>query len=331
MLLLEQALSQRQVALELGLSQSAVSRVSRRYQDTNSFDRRPGSGTARCTCPRDDQFLVLKSRRDRRLNSVQLQQELAQVRDVHVSALTVRRRLKEVGIVPKRAATGPKLTAEHREKRLRFAREHLDWTPEQWDSVLFTDESRMCLFANDRRTRVYRRSGERFAQCCITETVSFGGGSCMMWGGISYQAKTELVFIPYGRNGGLTSERYVENILTDHVVPFAPLIGENFVLMQDNARPHTGRCVREFLEEVNIQTMDWPAISPDMNPIEHLWDQLKRRVRARKPAPQTVAELKIALEEEWEAIPQANVQNLIRSMRNRLEAVIRARGGNTKY
>ena len=73
--------------------------------------------------------------------------------------------------------------------------------------------------------------------------------------------------------------------------------------MHDNARPHTGRCVREFLKEVNIQTLEWPALSPDMNPIEYLWDQLKRRVCARVPAPQTVAELKMALEEEWEAIP----------------------------
>ncbi|KAI5695706.1 hypothetical protein M8J75_002280 [Diaphorina citri] len=153
----------------------------------------------------------------------------------------------------------------------------------------------------------------------------------MIWGGISYQAKTELVFIPCGVHGGLTSERYVEEVVTDHVLPFVPLIGENFVLMHDNARPHTGRCVREFLEEVNIPTLDWPAVSPDMNPIEHLWDQFKRRVRARVPAPQTVAELKMALEEEWEAIPQTSVQTLIRSMRNRLEAVIRARGGNTKY
>ena len=77
--------------------------------------------------------------------------------------------------------------------------------------------------------------------------------------------------------------------------------------------------------------MDWPALSPDMNPIEHLWDELKRRVRARNPVPSSVGELKTALLEEWAGIPQENVKKLIRSMKNRLQDVIRARGGNTKY
>lgn len=85
-----------------------------------------------------------------------------------------------------------------------------------------------------------------------------------------------------------------------------------------------------FLNEVGMSTMDWPALSPDLNPIEHLWDQLKRRVRARDPAPSTLGEFKTALLEEWNNISQEDVKKLIRSMKNRLRAVIRARGGNTE-
>lgn len=330
--LLEQGLSQRVVAAQLGLSQSAVSRVYRRFRETGAFDRRPRTSRHRCTSERDDRFIVSTSLRNRHLTSVDVQQQLRRVRGVAVSEWTVRRRLKAANLTPKRAATGPKLTATHRQARLQFAREHVNWTIAQWQSVLFTDESRMCLHGNDRRGRVYRRPGERFAQCCFAETVAYGGGSCMMWAGISLEGKTELVFVPGGgRGGGLTADRYINDILLEHVVPYEGFVGEDFVLMHDNARCHTARITQQFLEEVEMRTMDWPALSPDLNPIEHLWDQLKRRVRARNSAPSTVEELKTALLEEWDNIPQEDVKKLIRSMKNRLKAVIKARGGNTKY
>lgn len=330
--LLEAGHSQRQVARELNISQSAVSRVYRRFQETGAFTRRQQTNRRRCTSERDDRFIVSFSLRNRHLTGVDVQQELRRVRGVTVSVWTVRRRLKKANLTPKRPARGPKLTPVHRQVRLQFARDHLNWTVEQWSSILFTDESKMCLHGSDRRGRVYRRPGERFAQCCFSETVSYGGGSVMMWAGISIEGKTNLVFVPGGgRRGGLTAERYVEGILIDHVIPYAGFIGDDFVLMHDNARCHTANTTRRFLEEVGIETMAWPALSPDLNPIEHLWDELKRTVRVRDQTPTNIDELKTALEEEWEAIPQEHIKKLIRSMRNRMQAVIMARGGNTKY
>ncbi|CAG9112085.1 unnamed protein product [Plutella xylostella] len=311
--LLQQGLSQRAVAAQLHLSQSAVSRVYRRFQETGAFNRRPRTGRHRCTSERDDRFIVSTSLRNRHLTGVDVQQELRRVRQVAVSEWTVRRRLKEANLTPKRPASGPKLTAGHRQARLQFAREHLDWSIAQWRSVLFTDECRVCLHGSDRRGRVYRRPGERFAQCCFAETVAYGGGSCMMWAGISLEGKTALVFVPGGgRGGGLTADRYITDILLGHVVPYAEFVGEDFVLMHDNARCHTARVSRQFLREKELRTMDWPALSPDLNPIEHLWDELKRRVRARNPVPASVDELKTALLEEWDGIPQETVKKLIR-------------------
>lgn len=331
--LLQQGISQREVARRLNLSQSAVSRVYRRFQETGSYSRRPDTSRRRLTSERDDRFIVSTSLRNRHLTGVSVQQQLREVRGVSVSQWTVRRRLREANLIPRRPARGPKLTTAHRQARLEFAREHINWSAEQWRSVLFTDECRVCLHGSDRRARVYRRPGERFAQCCFAETVSFGGGSCMMWAGISLEGKTELVFIPGGgRGGGLTAARYVEDILLDHVLPYEGYTEDGFLLMHDNARCHTARITRQFMDEVGIQTMDWPALSPDLNPIEHLWDELKRKVRARNPAPASIGELKTALEEEWERLPQKLVKKkLIRSMKNRLRSVIQARGGNTKY
>lgn len=150
----------------------------------------------------------------------------------------------------------------------------------------------------------------------------------MLWAGISFEARTDLVFIEGGR---LTAARYIQEILEEHVVTFAPFVGDDFVLMHDNARPHVARCVMEYLNEVGISQMEWPALSPDMNPIEHIWDYLKRKVHDRPVAPNSLAELRSALIEEWELIPQTLIQHLIEGMYRRLQAVVAARGGNTRY
>ncbi|CAK1587683.1 unnamed protein product [Parnassius mnemosyne] len=232
-------------------------------------------------------------------------------------------------------AKGPKLTAQHRRDRLEFARNHCEWTLEQWRTVLFSDETRICLFCNDRRRRVYRRQRERFTQPCFEESVEYGGGSCMFWGGISVDGKTELVCVSRTRGGrgqgSLNAGRYITEILEEHVVPYAGYVGDGFMLMHDNARCHTAAIVRDYLQEVDIPVMHWPARSPDLNPIEHLWDDLKRRVRARDSAPTTLQELQDAVLEGWEQIPQEAVATLVRSMKERMEAVMKARGGNTRF
>jgi transposase len=84
--------------------------------------------------------------------------------------------------------------------------------------------------------------------------------------------------------------------------------------MQDNACPHISRCVTNFLTETGITKMDWPAKSPDMNTIEHVWDMLDKRVKARIPPPQTTQALQTMLLEEWDNLPQELIVNNIRSM-----------------
>lgn len=92
----------------------------------------------------------------------------------------------------------------------------------------------------------------------------------------------ELVFIS---RGALTAVRYIIEILEDHVVPYAGCIGENFDLMHDNAWPHVGQFVTEYLEEVGIWVMSWPTKIPDINPIDHMWDNSKQMFRALESSP----------------------------------------------
>lgn len=326
--LIQDGRSQVYVASRYGVSRSTVQRVYARFIETGAYTRRPGTGPQRRTTRRDDRFIVSSILRNRHATAVEIRSDLQHVRNINVSERTIRRRLNEANLGNRRPATGPELSRAHRVARLRFAREHHHWNANDWGTVLFTDESRFCLRSPDGRGRVWRRSGERYAECTFSPRVSFQGGSVMVWAGISSQARTELYIVP---RGSLTADRYINEILQDYVVPYAPFIGENFTLMQDNARPHAAHIVREYLNEVGISQMAWPARSPDLNPIEHLWDRLGRNIRSRIPAPLTLDQLRVALLEEWEAIPQNEVSNLINSMPRRTNAVIQARGGNTRY
>lgn len=255
------------------------------------------------------------------------QMSLRATHGVTVSDQTVRNRLRESNLRARRPVRKPRLTQRHKIARLNFARQHSEWQLRHWRPVLFTDESRFSITGCDGRVRVYRRPGERYAAAAVQEVDRFGGGSVMVWGGICVDNRTDLVVIP----GTLNANRYVDLVLGEHVVPAAFGIGPNFVLMQDNARPHTAGTTMDFLQELRIQTMVWPALSPDLNPIEHVWDILGRRVRGRQHAPQTIQQLTQALIEEWNAIPQEDIRRLVRSMPRRCQDVIRAGGGHTRY
>ena len=109
-------------------------------------------------------------------------------------------------------------------------------------------------------------------------------------------------------------------------------VGPGFLLVQDNARPHVARVCRQFLDDEGIDAIDWPSRSPDLNPIEHLWDVMYRCIRRRQVPPQTVQELTDALIQVWEEIPQDTIRRLIRSMpRHCHHECIQAHGGHTHY
>ena len=128
--------------------------------------------------------------------------------------------------------------------RLAWARDHVTWTQNDWAPVLFTDESRFCVDFTDRRARVWRMPNESFAPVCVAEHDRFGGGSVMVWAGISAQGKTDLHVID---NGTLTALRYVNEILDVYVRPYTGAVGENFILMDDNARAHRARITDQYL------------------------------------------------------------------------------------
>lgn len=282
--------SQSAVARHMNVSQSTISRLWERFQRFQSAEDRPRSGRPRITTAAQDRYIRVQHLRHRTTTATTTARQVPGLR--RVSAQTIRNRLREAGLRARRPYVGPVLQRQHRRARVRWCTNVQGWNLRNWRRIWFSDESRFPLQRHDGRQRVYRRRNERFANNCVAQVDRFGGGSVMMWGAISYTGRSELVLV----QGNLTAVRYRDEILRPYMLPIMDRQRELF--QQDNARPHTARLTVDYLDEENINVLPWPSRSPDLNPIEHLWDELGRRVRRRNPAPQTLPQLAQALREE---------------------------------
>ena len=321
--MLQTGSSIREVATAFGCHRMTIVRLQRRLQQTGTTRDRPRSGRPRVTTAQEDRYLRQLHLRNRFQTSTAT---ASTALGRQISPQTVRRRLQEHGLRPFRPLRGMQLTRQHRQNRVAWARNVRRWQNRNWQRVLFTDESRFQLHVADGRRRVYRRRGEREARCCVQEVIPFGGGGIMVWGGIRGNVTTNLVVI----DGNLTAQRYINTVLQPEVIPFLQR-HPNTLFQQDNARPHVARQTLNFLNANNVNVLPWPSRSPDINPIEHLWDYLDRQIRLRPQQPHTRQQLSAALLEEWRRIPPAFIRRLTFSMRRRVQACLNANGGHTRY
>ena len=147
----------------------------------------------------------------------------------------------------------------------------------------------------------------------------------MVWGVIAHGYKSPLV----ESDGILTAIKYRDEVLTPHVIPITRQ--HAFTFQQDNARPQKVRVCVNYLEQNGDQKLDWPPYNPDLSNIEHLWDELDRRVRQRVNVRLAKRALFQSLREEWNNIPIATVNKLVRSMDKIIRDVIADKGGHTRY
>ena len=181
------------------------------------------------------------------------------------------------------------------------------------------------VLVSDILTLAYEKSTDLGECVCVWGGGGGGGGvrNGLGWD-FSHGVKTPLVVI----QGNLTAVRYRDQVLMPHVLPLVN--AHNLTFQHDNARPHVAWVCGDFLNQNNVQVLHWPPYSPDLNPIEHLWVALERRVRKRD-IPNNVAQLQLALIQEWNNIPQRNIDNLVGSMVRRVRAATAAHGGHTRY
>lgn len=196
---------------------------------------------------------------------------------------------------------------------------------QRWKTVLFSDESKFNVLSSDGIAFVRREPRTRYKPNHVRATLKHGGGSTMVWGCFSGQGCG-----PLHQVSGIMDRFGYKNILETVMLPYAeeemPLV---WTFQHDNDQKHTSKCVKEFLEVKKVEMLDWPAQSPDLNPIENLWGILKRRVRGQRFS--STKALFEALKTEWESIPMKTINSLITLMPKRCEAVIKNNGYWTKY
>ncbi|GFW92389.1 transposable element Tcb2 transposase [Trichonephila clavipes] len=131
--------------------------------------------------------------------------------------------------------------------------------------------------------------------------------------------------------GSVNGTRYFNEILLPYVRRFRGAMGLQFLFMDENAPCHRTVAAEQLLQSEDIERMDWPARSPDLNPIEHVWDFLGRRLATRSLPPVTIRELRLALQDAWAAMPQQLIGTLILSMGRRCETCLAVRGDHIPY
>ncbi|GFU03065.1 transposable element Tc1 transposase [Trichonephila clavipes] len=214
-------------------------------------------------------------RRQSRMNSI----------GAHCSADTVGYRARS-----KRPTRVPLLTKRHRQLRLRWVREHGDWSMDQWERVACSDESLFVIHHADGRVRIRRLPGEQLLPQCTVGHTQAGGGGIMLWGTFSWASLGLVVVVEQTMN----ATGYL-NIIADQLHPYMTSVfpAGNGMFEQENAPCYKAKIVLEwFQEHAELQLMSLPPNSPDLNPIEHIWDVMGRQLRVQRPPIRNISDLR---------------------------------------
>ncbi|GFV97522.1 transposable element Tcb2 transposase [Trichonephila clavipes] len=251
------------------------------------------SGRPRGTTPADDRYIVLQARRNRRQTAGEIARHTTQATGRPISRFTVARRLHGGGLFARRPVRCVPLTPAHRRRRSLWCRDHRNWRDNEWGRVLFTDESRFSLSSDSHRILIWRERGSRNHPSNIIERDRYGGRGVLVWGGIMLGSRTDFHIFDAGSFNGT---RYCNEILLPYVRLFRGAMGLQFLYMDDNAPCHRTVAAEQLLES--------------------------RRLTARTLPPVTIRELRLALQDEWAAMPQQLIDTLILSMGRRCETCL---------
>jgi transposase len=317
----------RQIAQKCGVSKNSVSRIKIQMEhgSSGSPKRKGKCGRKRLTTVQDERSLVRLSKSNRKFTSRRLMIEM-NAAGVQLSSRTVRRRLIEAGLRAYRPRKKPRLTETMKKKRLQWAKQFAKWTVDDWKRVCFSDESTLEIL-DDNCRYVRRRPGEEFLPQCLKEKVKHPT-KVMVWSVISPHGPGRLHIVKNMMNA-VQYRDVLENRLLPQLREWFP--DGNTVFMQDSAPCHTANLIKGFFTDIGLEVLHWPGNSPDLNPIEGIWFNLKERVNeVISTNKRDLIERIIGVWHRNRDIPTL-IEKYYASMPNRIAAVITVKGGSTKY
>ncbi len=200
---------------------------------------------------------------------------------------------------------------------LKFAND----SEENWVKVLWSDETKIELFGINSTRRVWRRRDAAYDP--KNTILKHGGGNITLWG----------VFLLRGQDNCTASKGRWTGPCTIRARALKPAralkMGRGWVFQHDNDPKHTAKATKEWLKKKHIKVLEWPSQSPDLNPIENLWRELKVPVAIHQP--RNLNDLERICKEEWDKIPPEMCANLVDNYKKRLTSVIANKGFATKY
>ena len=310
--------TQKEIASLLKISRRSVQYILKKMKDHKTIQDHPRSGRPRLLTTITERRIIITSKKDPRLTAKNLQNELRLTGVVSVD--TVKRTLRRYGLFGRIAVKKPNLTSKQIKCRLQWCRERLCWDSSQWNNVIFSDECKLELKPN-RRFYIRRSIGKRLKAKYIRPTFKFST-SIMVWGAI--RGDGIRVLVKSEKNVDSHEYQRILDVSLPHI--YTP----SCILQQDGAPAHRSVSTKKYFHENNITVLQpWPAQSPDLSIIENLWQLLKERVTLRKP--NNLEQLWKVAQEEWNRIPGEQIRSLYRSIPRRLNAVLAAKGGHTKY
>jgi transposase len=326
-LLKEAGHGSRAIATRLGIGKSTVNDELKRLASVNNniHKKRLYKGRARLFDDRD----IRRAKRwilgGRAFDATDLQRKLFPDH----SPRRVREMLSRVGLKGRVRRKRPLLTKRHVQLRRKWAADHVDWVPNDWASVIWSDKSKINLVASDGRTWCRRYPGQAYLSRNVTKTVKHGGGSVMVWGCITPSGVGRILRI----RGKMKATDYIKILekgylgtLKDRKIP-----KDHIIFQQDNDPKHTANITKAWLLDQDIDKLDWAPQSPDMNIIEHVWRILKLRIAHNWGRFSSVEALWVAVKLEWAKITPEEIQDLYASVPRRVQALSDAKGSYTKY
>lgn len=307
------------------VNKSTISRIVRRFSLKGTPEALKSPGRPKKTTQQTDRAIIRIASVNPFLSSEKILGKIAPEDGKNISSRTVRRRLVTAGLLSRRPAKKPLLSKKNVKARLAFALEHINWTVEQWKRVVFSDESKFNLFNSDGIQHVRRPAGKRLDPKYTVPTVKHGGGSVMVWGCFSAYGMG-----PLHRIEGIMDKYIYKDILKNIMEPYADeYLPIKYIFQHDNDPKHASKIVKQWFKEAKINVMLWPSQSPDLNPIENLWEILDKQIRSENFS--NKEKLFQVLQRAWSSIDYKIIMNLIESMPRRCREVVNSKGYYTKY